>query len=128
MDSVFGVHTGFRKEGKEVSFFHSGEKVELLVNVNVRKDADYVMIEVPVPAGCLYAKKDQEGGMHKEFLKNKVVVFAERLDKGVHVFHIPLESRYNGSYTMNPAKVSLMYFPTFSGREDMKRVLIQSPQ
>jgi len=128
VDSVFGVHTGFRKEGKEVSFFHSGEKVELLVNVNVRKDADYVMIEVPVPAGCLYAKKDQEGGMHKEFLKNKVVVFAERLDKGVHVFHIPLESRYNGSYTMNPAKVSLMYFPTFYGREDMKRVLIQSPQ
>ncbi|MBC9908843.1 hypothetical protein ICL55_00315 [Chitinophaga varians] len=32
--------------------------------------------------------------------------------------------RYSGSYHLNPAKASMMYFPTFFGRTGMKRILI----
>jgi len=32
--------------------------------------------------------------------------------------------RFNGEYTLNPAKAELMYFPVFYGREGMKKLVI----
>jgi hypothetical protein len=32
----------------------AGEPAQLLVMVNVKKEAEYIMIEVPIPAGCSY--------------------------------------------------------------------------
>jgi uncharacterized protein YfaS (alpha-2-macroglobulin family) len=63
--------------------------------------------------------------MHKEFFKNKVVIFAEHLDKGDHQFIVELEPRYGGTFSLNPAKVSLMYFPIFYGRNEIKKLLIK---
>ncbi len=122
----FDLHTSFEKNGRQVAYLTAGEKVNMVIHVNALKEAEYVMIEIPIPAGCTYAQKNQdEWGMHKEFLKNKLVLFAEMLSKGDHIFTIELEPRYNGSYTLNPAKASLMYFPTFYGRNEMKKVVIK---
>jgi uncharacterized protein YfaS (alpha-2-macroglobulin family) len=97
------------------------------VDIQVKKGAEYVMIEIPIPAGCIYASKNQDSWqMHKEFMKNKVLLFAEQLNSGIHHFEIELEPRYNGTYTLNPAKASLMYFPTFYGRNEMKQVTIKA--
>ena len=98
----------------------------MVVQVNALKDADYVMIEIPIPAGCIYAGKPQdEYDMHKEYFKNKVVMFAEYIHKGEHTYTIDLEPRYNGRYTLNPTKAELMYFPTFYGRNTMCKVDIK---
>jgi alpha-2-macroglobulin len=51
-------------------------------------------------------------------------MFIESLPKGKHFFEIELEPRYNGTYTLNPTKVELMYYPTFFGRNEMKGVQI----
>jgi alpha-2-macroglobulin len=62
--------------------------------------------------------------MHKEFLKNKLTVFIEQMNKGAYEFEIELEPRYSGTYTMNPVKAELMYFPVFYGRNETKQIKI----
>lgn len=122
----FEIKTYFERNGQRLAYIKSGEKIKMIATVDVKKEAEYVMIEIPIPAGCIYAVKDQNNwSMHKEFLKNKVMLFAEYLTKGEHRFEIELEPRYNGTFTLNPAKAELMYFPTFYGRNEIKKVEIK---
>jgi len=123
--SKFHIHTYFEKIGQQMSYLTSGEKAKMIVEVDALNEADYVMMEIPIPAGCTYASKEQGGwDSHREFLKNKVLVFSEKISKGLHRFEIDLEARYNGVFTLNPTKVSLMYFPTFFGNNELKAVKI----
>lgn len=95
----------------------------MVVNVNALTDAEFVVIQVPIPAGCTYAaRKTGTWKVYRENYKDRVMLFAEFLTKGVHRYKIELEPRYKGPYTRNPAKVELMYYPVFFGINDMKRV------
>lgn len=124
----FEIKTFFKNKIQNVSALTAGEEVELIVEVTPRADADYVMIEVPIPAGCSYDSKDQSwwGGteIHREYFKNKVSIFCNTLKPRKYTFSIKLLPRYNGDYVLNPAKAELMYFPTFYGREEMKKVVV----
>lgn len=84
------------------------------------------MIEVPIPAGCSYESKKSwyANEVHREFFKNKVVIFCNKLAAGNHQFEIDLLPRYSGTYTLNPAKIELMYFPTFNANIEIKKVII----
>jgi alpha-2-macroglobulin len=121
----FIINTWFERNGEKVSFLTAGEKVMLVVEINATTDAEYVQLEVPIPAGCTYGFKKQDFGTHKEYFKNKTLIFAEKMNAGIHRFTIELEPRYTGSYHLNPAKAELMYFPTFFGRDEMKKIEIK---
>lgn len=122
----FVVQTFFEKNSRQLATLKAGEKVIMKVQVNVLKDADYVQLEVPIPAGCTYGRKIQDGyDMHREYLKEKTVFFMEKLTKGQYSYDIELEARYNGRFTINPAQVSLMYFPVFFGRNGLKEVTVE---
>ena len=122
----FVITTSFKQNNQHAAFLKAGEKTTMTVTVNVLKDAEYVQVEMPIPAGCTYAAKTNNNWqVNKEFFKNKVVLFAESLPKGTHHFEIELEPRYSGSFTLNPAKASLMYFPVFYGRNEMKKLNIE---
>jgi alpha-2-macroglobulin len=122
----FKVDSRFEKDGRSINDLASGEKVTMVVDIKTEKEAEYVMIEIPIPAGCVYGKNEtSSGGLHRELLKDKVVLFNEALPKGDHRFTIELEARYNGRFTLNPAKASLMYYPTFYGRNGVKGVKVQ---
>jgi len=122
----FIVNTFFEKNNRQLATLKAGEKLIMKVQVNVLKDADYVQLEVPIPAGCTYGKKIQDGyDMHREYLKDKTVFFMEKLPKGQYTYEIELEARYNGRFTINPAQVSLMYFPVFYGRNELKAVTVE---
>ena len=124
----FIIQTTFEKNGKEVREIQSGEKVKMIVKIKVLKDADYVMITMPIPAGCIFTDKGNNyWGSHKEYYKDRMIMYAERLDKGEYSFEASLEPRYNGVYHLNPAKATLMYYPVFSGNNEMKNVHIVSP-
>ncbi|MEO8710822.1 MAG: carboxypeptidase-like regulatory domain-containing protein [Parafilimonas sp.] len=126
VDSFFKLNTSFEKNGNKIILLTAGETTKMIVEVNALKEADYAMIEIPIPAGCTYAdKKQDDWNVHKEFIKNKVVLFTEHIDRGLHTYTIELEPRYTGTYTINPAKASLMYFPTFYGRNEIKNVMIE---
>jgi hypothetical protein len=105
----------------------AGHEVKLLVDVRVKKDAEYVMIEIPVPAGCSYAGKKNfmPNEAHREYFKNMTSIFCEHLSKGNYHFEIDLIPRYTGKYTLNPARVELMYFPVFNANNEIRHVVIK---
>jgi TonB-dependent SusC/RagA subfamily outer membrane receptor len=125
---AFVVTTTFDKSGEVTTSLKAGEPVNLKVNVTVKGDADYVMIEIPIPAGCSYKEKPQprsNNEVHREYFKNKVSLFCSGLKQGSYTFTIPLLPRYSGTFYLNPAKAEMMYFPIFYGREGIKQISIK---
>ncbi len=108
------------------SILKAGEEVTLTAQVKVKHDAQYVMINIPVPGGCSYADKRNyfRNESHREYFKNETAIFCEYLPEGEYSFEIKLISRYAGSYTLNPAKAELMYFPVFFGNNEVQKVRI----
>ncbi|WP_315818890.1 hypothetical protein [Paraflavitalea speifideaquila] len=124
----FEVQSGFERNGQSISILKGGEVVTLKVRVTVKADADYVMVEIPIPAGCSYKDKNQSwvnNEVHREYFKNKVSIFCSSLRKGEYIFNVSLLPRFTGRYHLNPAKAEMMYFPVFFGREEMKQVSIR---
>ena len=85
------------------------------------------MINIPVPGGCSYADRgnNYKNEIHREYFKNETAIFCEKLARGKYTFEIDLIPRYAGKYTLNPAKVELMYFPTFNANNELKKVTIK---
>jgi uncharacterized protein YfaS (alpha-2-macroglobulin family) len=124
----FIINSAFEYKAKEVTKLKAGEAVQLKVKVKVIKSADFVMIDIPVPAGCSYENKSKGyygNEVHREYYKDRVSIFCEKLPKGEYIYTVNLLPRYTGKYTVNPAKAELMYFPVFYGREKMKRIDIE---
>ena len=121
----FVVTTSFTKNNLTEVTLKAGEQYNLLVVVDAKTDADFVQIDIPIPAACNYANKTTLSQYFPQYAKDKLILFTEKLSKGVHQFIIPLEARYTGTYNLNPAKVELMYFPTFFGREGMKTIVVE---
>ncbi len=128
MSKDFTVDTWFKDDTKSrISKLKGGKKITLTAQVNARADGEFVMIEIPIPAGCSYDTKEQSwrnNEIHREYFKEKVSIFCRKLKKGTYTFNVQLMPRYDGEYTLNPAKAELMYFPVFYGREGIKKVSI----
>jgi TonB-dependent SusC/RagA subfamily outer membrane receptor len=125
VDTNFRINSYFENNISTVTTLKAGERVRMKVVVDVLKDADFVQVEIPIPAGCTYGKKGGDNwNEHREYFKDRLMIFAEKLDKGRHVYEIDLEPRYPGRYTINPAKAELMYFPTFYGRNGISGIEI----
>ncbi|MEN7547446.1 carboxypeptidase-like regulatory domain-containing protein [Rapidithrix thailandica] len=121
----FDISSLFENNQDSVVNLEAGKVINLQVKVKVKKKAEYVMIEVPIPAGCTYDRKERGWGykeVHREYFKEKVAIFCESLSPGEYTFEVPLQSRFKGVYHLNPAKAELMYFPVFYGRNGMKKV------
>lgn len=121
----FVVSTRFEDSPKVLK---RGKPVKLIVDLEVKGDAEYVMIEVPIPAGCYYESKPQSrssGEVHREYYNHKTNIYCQYLEKGKYTYSIPLLPRYFGSYTINPAVVECMYFPVLNGREGVRRVRVE---
>lgn len=123
VSNQFTVNTWFERNGRKVESLTSGEKVIMKVSIVVNADAEFIQLEVPIPAGCTYGAKRQEySNSHREYLKDRTILFIEQLKSGTHEFSIELEPRYSGYYTVNPARIELMYFPVFYGRNGIGRI------
>ena len=85
------------------------------------------MINIPIPGGCSYAdkKNNLKNESHREYFKNETTIFCDYLAEGEYTFEIDLISRYSGTYTINPAKIELMYFPTFNANNEIKIIKIK---
>ncbi|MEZ5041926.1 MAG: alpha-2-macroglobulin family protein [Saprospiraceae bacterium] len=121
----FKVSSLIKQEGQIVQTIEKDKQTTLVVTVENDKSATYVMLEVPIPGSCsYYAKPNGQKGVevHREYAKQQTSIFIEALPAGKHEFSIELEPRFSGQFTLNPAKVELMYFPVLYGREGMKVV------
>ncbi|MEO5600884.1 MAG: carboxypeptidase-like regulatory domain-containing protein [Cyclobacteriaceae bacterium] len=124
-DNDFTIRTSF---DHSTSTLAAGKPVKLNVELEVKNDAEYVMIEIPIPAGCSYQSKSQSRSnaeVHREYYNHKTNIYCKYLKKGKYNYTIELLPRYSGTYTLNPAVVECMYFPTLSGREGLKTISIK---
>lgn len=107
----------------------AGSPAILKCTVELTRDADleHVMIEIPIPGGCSYGDKRQFDNpieAHREHFKDRTVIFCQKMTAGTYVFQVQLLPRFTGSYHVNPAQVSLMYFPVINANTDMEKVKI----
>jgi uncharacterized protein YfaS (alpha-2-macroglobulin family) len=107
----------------------AGKPAILKATVEVKRDSklEYVMIEIPIPGGCSYADKRQFDNpieTHREYFRERTVIFCENMREGTYVFQVQLLPRFTGRYHVNPAQVSLMYFPVINVNTDMEKVAI----
>jgi hypothetical protein len=126
VSGVFSVRTYFEMGGKKIDRLQTGQPILLRADVDVHADADYVMIEIPIPAGVSYVgkKEEYENEVHREYFKNKLSVFCASLKMGHYSFCVQVLPRWTGVYHLNPAKAEMMYFPVFYGREALREVKI----
>jgi len=120
----FEIATRFKEQTS--SILKGGKVVTLVAEVTVTKDADYVMINIPIPGGCSYGNKDKGSypESHREYYKNETTIFCQHLHQGKYRFEVKLLPRFSGTYTLNPAKIELMYYPTFNANNGIKKVKI----
>ena len=56
----FFISSSFEnKNGKKLEVLNAGEAVTMTVQVNSKQSFDYIMIEVPIPAGCSYGNNER---------------------------------------------------------------------
>lgn len=125
VEKDFVIHTAWQQSTKNLK---AGKPVKLEVTLEVKKDAEYVMINIPIPAGCSYNSKNQSwsgGEVHREYDLHETRIYCERLRAGIYHYTIDLLPRYKGKYHLNPAKAEWMYFPVIYGRDEMKNVAIE---
>lgn len=120
----FKIKTAF--SGKSLM---AGQPVMLRATVEIRSDAklEHVMIEIPIPGGCSYGDKRRSHSSvetHREYFKEKTVVFCENMTPGIYTFEVELLPRFTGTYHVNPSQVSLMYFPVIQANTDMQSIKI----
>jgi len=123
----FVVKSSLRTADETKSGITVGEKAVLEINITAKTEARYVMLEIPIPASCTVAEQPYRPyrfGAHHEVKGDKVYVYIDRL-AGNFTWQIELLPRYAGAYTLNPVKVELMYFPTKSGNNEVKRVVVE---
>jgi TonB-dependent SusC/RagA subfamily outer membrane receptor len=117
----FQVYTSFSD-----SVLQTGKPVTLKVKVKVKKAADYMMLEIPIPAGCSYENKNHIWRSdYTEYFRDRVAVFYSHLGEGEFTLEIKLLPRFAGKFGQNPARIEQMYFPIFNGQTDLKKVKIQ---
>jgi hypothetical protein len=99
----------------------------VVVTVEVKTEARYVLLEVPIPAGCSYGPAPARNPLetHRENLRHQAGIFIDYLPIGRHTFRVAVQPRYRGQYTLNPARAGLVYFPTKFGRTGRKQVGIR---
>jgi uncharacterized protein YfaS (alpha-2-macroglobulin family) len=126
VEKDFIIQTSIDNKPSNQVGLKAGKPVKLVVHVEVKQEAEYVMLEVPIPAGCSYEQKstNYSNEVHREYFTYKTSIFCQRLKKGKYEFTILLLPRYSGIYTLNPAKAQLMYFPVFYGRNEVKKVSV----
>ena len=110
----------------EVQPLEEGRPVRLEARIDVEADADYVMIEIPIPAGMAYASEQPRSRYetYRERYMERTSIFCTRLPRGRHTFTVDLVPRYAGSYAVEAARAELMYYPTRCGRNASTRCRI----
>lgn len=125
---TFIVSSTFKDNGGTVQeVLKQGESLKLIIKVEAIKDAEYVLIDVPLPAGCIPLPKSVTNPFEasRANFKDKTSIYCQRLSKGVHYFEIEVQARFKGAFRLSPASAAMMYFPDEQGNTAVKRVEIR---
>jgi uncharacterized protein YfaS (alpha-2-macroglobulin family) len=94
--------------------FAAGEPVEMKVMVFAKRGQSNTVIEVPIPAGCVYGNKIQDENpyeTYREYKSDRVLIFSDDLPFGYHTYTISLIPKFSGSFNTAPARAALLFYP-----------------
>lgn len=120
----FKIKSQFNPNSKTIK---AGEVTKMNVQIEVLKKSNYVILEIPIPAGCDYYDKKASNPVevHREYFKNYVSIFCEALPEGTYDFDIALIPKFSGTYTLNPAQIKLMYFESINANTTSQIIKIK---
>lgn len=118
------LNTAFLFKDKGTYTVQSGTISTLRVTATVSKYQKYLVLNVPIPAGCQIVSKPgaMERETAREYFADHIVIYFEDLPKGEYTFDFHLLPQFEGTLTLMPALMEQMYEPEFFGRE-MKRTI-----
>src|SRR5690606_7792634 len=69
----FEVQSELEQQGKTVTELKAGYPAELKVTVRVKQQSEYMMLDIPIPAGCSVEKGDKGYfEVHREYFRDRV--------------------------------------------------------
>jgi uncharacterized protein YfaS (alpha-2-macroglobulin family) len=106
-----------------------GEELEVEITVNSPYDFDYVVVEDPRPAGCIYTEMASGYNWwldaYVELKTEKRAVLFERLNQGETKFSYRLRAEIPGDFAALPATVYGMYSPDIGSSTASSRVEVE---
>lgn len=93
---------------------NAGTPFTMKVTVFAKRNQYNAVIDIPIPAGCVYGSKIQgETGVetYRAYQPERVLIFCDELTFGYHTFTINLNPRFTGTFYTAPARSALMFYP-----------------
>lgn len=82
VDGDFTLTTDWKEDAKKLI---AGKPVTMEVNLHVKRATEFVMVTIPIPAGCSFQNKIQQrtnGEVHREYDLDEVRIYCESLRPG----------------------------------------------
>lgn len=125
-DSVFKIETQFIQNNTATQSLVRGHNTQLKVHVFAYQSKDYVMIEIPLPAGVIVKdKKSYHGKDYVEYHMDKIVLFKTKIPLGEHILTFDIQPIYSGSFHIPPAHISMMYYPHIYGNNTARKIVVR---
>lgn len=96
----------------------AGIETSMKVRVFAARTQYNAVVEIPIPAGCVYGSKIQGedwNEVHREYKPEKVLIYCDQLSFGYHTFTINLVPKFAGTFHTPPARSALMFYPDKAG-------------
>lgn len=122
-----------------------GDAIAVTLRVIAPRDRNYVVVDDALPAGFEAVNSafvttptsvSEETGPgrwwgsfnHAELRDDRVLLFADRLDRGEHTYRYVVRATASGTFAWPPASAEAMYEPTVRGRTGSSRVTVSAPR
>jgi alpha-2-macroglobulin len=115
----------------------SGERVEVVVTVDVKNDYEYLLFEDLKPAGLeavelqsgqpMFATQERTGTtafVYQELRDRKVALFADRLQQGIWKMNYSLRAEVPGTFHALPLLGQAMYVPDIRANGEEVRITV----
>nr|MBP6624613.1 hypothetical protein [Chitinophagaceae bacterium] len=125
-DSAFSIRTYFVQHNKTTDTLQIGQQGFMHIVLNSFHSSEYVMVEIPIPAGLSIVNKNKlnAGNDYIEYHKNKVVIFYTKLPIGTKDIQLEFQPIFRGQFNMPASKASLMYYPFVFGNNLNRKIQI----
>lgn len=125
-DSVFSINTQFIQNTQATNILTRGLPTQLKVDIYAYQSKDYVMIEIPLPAGVIIKdKKMYYGKDYIEYKSDKILIFKNKISIGENTLTFDIQPIYSGKFNIPPAQISMMYYPHIYGNNLKKEIVIR---
>lgn len=125
-DSVFSINTQFIQNSLATTVLTRGLPTQLRVDIYAYQSKDYVMIEIPLPAGVIIKdKKMYYGKDYIEYKSDKILIFKNKISIGENTLTFDIQPIYSGKFNIPPAQISMMYYPHIYGNNEASKIEIE---